>query len=98
MGKHNSGQRVAQILALLRLLFTRHVARPSLPQWAIDDTQPMTIATPVVRRGALSMDPRAVDEPPTWDEWLQQLPPVDGWFSTSCWEAQHGRGAQAVSE
>ncbi|WP_405490377.1 hypothetical protein [Nocardia sp. NBC_00511] len=53
---------------------------------AIDD------ATPVVKNGALLMDPTPTSAPPPWDEWLQQLPPVDGWTSTASWMAQHGMG------
>ncbi|WP_433568098.1 hypothetical protein ACQP1O_42860 (plasmid) [Nocardia sp. CA-151230] len=48
---------------------------------------------PVVRNGELRLDNSAWDAELPWDQWLQNLPKVDGWTSTASWEAQHGRAA-----
>lgn len=66
----------------------------ALHHGAAEQTETGTVATPLVRNGELAMDQSDVDAPPSWDEWLQNLPPVDGWLSTSTWEAQHGRASK----
>ncbi|WP_040815093.1 hypothetical protein [Nocardia concava] len=90
MGKHTIGQHTGRARALVRAVLQHRPARPAAPQWRGDDTQPITIATPVVRNGEWALRPDPVDGPPPWDEWLQNLPPVDGWTSTASWMAQHG--------
>ncbi|MEU1432165.1 hypothetical protein ABZ412_34365 [Nocardia sp. NPDC005746] len=93
MGKHTLSQRSGRARALVQSIVAHHaarIARPSAPQFGDDDTQPITMATPFVRNGVLTMDPAAVDAELPWNAWLQNLPPVDGWTSTSSWEAQHG--------
>lgn len=97
MGKHHLIQHGMRFRALIHRLAARRIAQP-VPRWASDDTQPMTIATPVVRNGGLAFDAAPPEAELTWSEWLQQLPPVDGWTSISSWEAQHGNGAGAVAE
>lgn len=51
-----------------------------------------TEPTALVRNGELLMDAAAWDAELSWDQWLQDLPPVDGWKSTASWMAKHGMG------
>lgn len=62
------------------------------------DERPVTDSTPLVRGGEFSLDAAPVEAPLPWTEWLQQLPPVDGWTSTASYMAQHGMSVEAVPE
>ncbi|MGW2666094.1 hypothetical protein ACWCW7_34505 [Nocardia tengchongensis] len=57
---------------------------------AAADTQPDDMAMPTVRNGELALADSAWDAELSWDEWLKNLPPVDGWPSTATWLARHG--------
>ncbi|MGW3545859.1 hypothetical protein ACWDNI_35700 [Nocardia niigatensis] len=91
MGKHALSHKSWRARALVRLIIARRagrIGRKSAPQCADDDTQPMTM--PTVRNGALELGTDTWDAELPWNEWLQNLPPVDGWTSIASWMAQHG--------
>lgn len=64
-------------------IFTKAIRRGA-------DTEPTDMGMPAVRNGELVLADSAWDAELSWDAWLKNLPPVDGWPSTATWLAQHG--------